>query len=35
MIICNFPMLSFCINLFSSSALPITVSSALITYPSP
>ncbi|KAJ6932327.1 hypothetical protein NC651_007910 [Populus alba x Populus x berolinensis] len=35
MIICNFPTLSFCINLFSSSALPVTVSSALITYPSP
>jgi hypothetical protein len=27
--------LSFCINLFSSSALPVTVSSTLITYPSP
>jgi hypothetical protein len=35
MIICIFPMLSFCINLFSSSALPVTVSSALITYPLP
>ncbi|XP_011009756.1 PREDICTED: mediator of RNA polymerase II transcription subunit 15a-like isoform X4 [Populus euphratica] len=35
MIICNFPTLSFCINLFSSSALPVTVSSALITYTSP
>ena len=30
MIICNFPTLSFCIHLFSSSALPVTVSSALI-----
>jgi len=35
MIICNFPRLRFCINLFSSSALPVTVSYALITDPSP
>jgi len=35
MIICNFPTLSFCINLFSSSALPAILSCALITYPPP
>jgi len=32
MIICNFPTLSFCINLFSSSALPVTESSALLSF---